>query len=739
MLKSVAAFIGKAVQNSTQMIRLPLVLLISGISLLKLHGEDAVAVDKIADKVRPSVLTVINAGRDGYAQGLGTGFVISKDGLVVTNLHVVGEARPINVELQDGRRPRVTEVLGWSRKDDLIIFRIDVSDIPPLELGPPEKMPQGSAVVAMGNPLGLRYSVVSAVVSGVREVEGQELIQLAMPIESGNSGGPLVDVEGKLRGIVNMKSAVSENLGYAIPVSVLRSLLANPAPVKIENWLTIGRLNPRVWKSTDASWTQRAGHILVHGIGEGFGGRALCVHQPMPPELPYEVSVRVKLDDESGAAGLAFCSEGADTHYGFYPTAGKLRLTRFEGPDISNWTILQDVESSHLKKGDWNQLLVRVEADSLHCFLNGHEVITSSDPHLRTGRAGLCKFRQTEPQFKDFRLGKVVSAGLNDTVATDLQQMVKKVGNGEAKPDTSLEKLATHPETSRDLIEGELRAMETRAADLRKLSQRIHESEVLGMMDKVLSKPTDKDINLGEAALLISRLDNPELDVSGYLAELDGLATEVKAVLTPEEQTNALKRTERLVKWMFQENGFHGSKDDYYSKSNSYLNEVIDDREGLPITLSVLFMELGWRLDLPLVGIPVPGHFVVQYRPMNDTEDPVTFDPFDGGKRLTSTELLAISKDERLVPASKRQIVVRMLRNLIGIQLDEKSDLTLPYLNMLLAVSPEESGERLSRAVLLYQAGQKKEAKEDIQWLVTKKPEGIDIERLQQWLDKISE
>lgn len=71
-----------------------------------------VAVDKIADKVRPSLLTVINSGRDGYAQGLGTGFVISKDGMVVTNLHVVGEARPINVELQDGRRPKVTEVLA---------------------------------------------------------------------------------------------------------------------------------------------------------------------------------------------------------------------------------------------------------------------------------------------------------------------------------------------------------------------------------------------------------------------------------------------------------------------------------------------------------------------------------------------------------------------------------------------------------------------------------------------------
>ena len=228
------------------------------------EGPEPLPVDKIADKVRPSVLTVINAGREGYAQGLGTGFVISKDGLVVTNLHVVGEARPIAVELQDGRRPKVTEVVGWSRKDDLIVFRIDVLDVPPLTMGPGDKMAQGTAVVAMGNPLGLRYSVVSGVVSEVRDVEGQELIQLAMPVEKGNSGGPLVDAEGRLRGIVNMKSAVTDNLGYAIPVATLQAILANPAPMQIGNWLTIGKLNPKLWKATEATWTQRAGRIIAH-------------------------------------------------------------------------------------------------------------------------------------------------------------------------------------------------------------------------------------------------------------------------------------------------------------------------------------------------------------------------------------------------------------------------------------------------------------------------------------------
>lgn len=706
----------------------------------------SLAVDKVADKVRPSLLTVINSGRDGYAQGLGTGFVISKDGLVVTNLHVVGEARPINVELQDGRRPKVTEVLGWSRKEDLIVFRIDVNDVPPLPMGPGAKMPQGTAVVAMGNPLGLRYSVVSGIVSETRQVDGQELIQLAMPIEKGNSGGPLVDSEGKLRGVINMKSAVTENLGYAIPVATLQAILANPAPVKIENWLTIGKLNPKTWKSTEASWTQRAGRIVVNGQGEAFGGRALCVYQPQPPELPYEVSVRVKLDDASGAGGLIFCSDGADSHYGFYPTAGKLRLTRFQGPDISQWTILQDVNSEHLKTGDWNHLRVRIEEKKILCYINGHEVIKSDDDRLRTGKVGLCKFRQTQPEFKDFRLGKNLGTAAGDKSSEALQKVIAEISQGKTKPESALSTLAKSPDTARDLIEEELRSMEKRAEELKRLSSRIHEEEMTALMRKLISKEKDTEINLAEAALIISKLDNPDLAIADYLTELDNMAQEIRATFTEEEKADPLKATNRLMRWLFAEHGFHGSQDDYYSKSNSYLNEVMDDREGLPVSLSVLVLELAGRLNLPLAGIPVPGHFVVQFRPEKDPESGPYFDPFDRGKQLTKEEagLLAgnqpsgiATEEDEFAPATKREIILRMLRNLIGIQLDEKSDAALPYLNLLLTVSPEESSERLSRAIILFKSGQKREAKSDIQWLLDKQPQGVDLERLQEWLDTL--
>ena len=87
----------------------------------------------------------------------------------------------------------------------------------------------------------------------------------------------------------------------------------------------------------------------------------------------------VKLDDEAGAAGLVFCSDGGDKHYGFYPSDGKLRLTRFDGPDVFSWNVLGEVASEHYRPGEWNHLKVRVEKDQLKCFVNDQQVFESKD------------------------------------------------------------------------------------------------------------------------------------------------------------------------------------------------------------------------------------------------------------------------------------------------------------------------------------------------------------------------
>ena len=111
------------------------------------------------------------------------------------------------------------------------------------------------------------------------------MLQLAIPIEPGNSGGPVLDMDGKVLGIVTMKSLVTPNLGFAVPVGTLKPLLDRPNPIPMERWLTIGQLDKNEWKTLEGGrWRQRAGRIVVDGTGAGFGGRTLCLRLfPGPP------------------------------------------------------------------------------------------------------------------------------------------------------------------------------------------------------------------------------------------------------------------------------------------------------------------------------------------------------------------------------------------------------------------------------------------------------------------------
>src|SRR6185503_11365087 len=119
-----------------------------------------------------------------------------------------------------------------------------------------------------------------------------------------------------------------------------------------------------------------------------------------------EISVAVKLDDESGAAGLAFASDGGDVHYGFYPTGGQMRFTRFDGPTVFSWTILKEFKTPRYEPGEWNTIRVRVETNRVVGFVNGVQVMESDDTALRGGKVGLAKFRDTKAQFKNFYVGK---------------------------------------------------------------------------------------------------------------------------------------------------------------------------------------------------------------------------------------------------------------------------------------------------------------------------------------------
>jgi S1-C subfamily serine protease len=695
-------------------------------------------VEQVAEAARKSVVVVTVRGRDGKSEGLGTGFVVSADGLIATNRHVIGEGRPITVELADGSKHEATAVHASDRALDLAVLRIDTKGLTPLPLGDSASLKDGQPVVALGNPQGLKHSVVSGVVSGRREIDGRPMIQLAIPIEPGNSGGPVLDMDGRVRGLVTVKSLVTANLGFAVGVDALKPLLKKPNPVPMSAWLTFGALDLDEWQTSGgARWRQRAGRVLVEGAGSGFGGRSLCLSRRKVPELPYEAAVAVKLGDESGAAGLAFFADGGDRHYGFYPTGGRLRLTRFEGPDVFSWKVLREGASPHYRPGEWNTLKVRLEDGRVRCYVNDREVFdVKDDGGWSEGRVGLAKFRDTAAEFKQFRLGKTLppAAGPAEVAA----RVAKAVAGLPDDPpgEALVGRLAPEGAAGAAALRERARTLEREAARLRELAQAVHQQNVLAELARVLRGP-DADADLLQAALLVARLDNDEVDVAAYRREVDRMARQVSAAL-PKDADDAAKLA-ALDKYLFQERGFHGSRADYYTRANSYLPEVIDDREGLPITLAVLYIELAGRLGVKVEGVGLPGHFVVRHVPAKG--QPQLIDVYEGGKRIDRAEAArrveAITgeplRDEHLAAVGKRAVVVRMLHNLLNVARGERDAAgMLRYLDAILAVTPDSGPERGLRAGLRYQAGDRSGALRDVDWLLEHRPDGLDIERLQE-------
>jgi regulator of sirC expression with transglutaminase-like and TPR domain len=695
-------------------------------------------VEQIAEAARKSVVVITFTDRDGKRLGLGSGFVVAADGLVATNLHVLGEARPIAVQLADGKRYEVTSVHASDRTLDLALVRIDAKGLTPLPLGDSDALKQGQAVVALGNPQGLEHSVVSGVVSAKREVEGRPMIQVAIPIEAGNSGGPLLDMHGRVQGILTMKSTVTANLGFAMPVNALKPLIEKPNPIPMARWLTIGALDPHEWKPVfGARWRQRAGRVQVEGVGSGFGGRSLCLwQQPLPP-LPYEVAVTVRLDDEGGAAGLVFHADGGDKHYGFYPSGGRLRLTRFDGPDVLTWKILSQEPSPHYRPGDWNTLKVRVEKDRIRCYVNDHLVTESTDDGLTGGQVGLAKFRDTAAEFKRFEVAKRIGAGgVPSDVAARITRSIQDVpAQGPVKP--AVVDALVPEAASLTVLRERARLLEQQAAQLRQLATAVHQKRVQTELAKVLSGKED-DIDLLRASLLVARLDNDELDVDAYVKDVDRLAREVAAGFPKGADEKA--KLVALNKALFAERGFHGSRVNYYTRSNSYLNEVLDDREGLPLTLSILYIEVARRVGLKVVGVALPGHFVVQHVPAKG--EPQLIDVYDGGKLMSRVDANKIVQlladrpisDDDLEPARKKAIIVRMLENLLRVAGGKDKDVAgaLRYLDAILAIAPESADQRWMRAVLRYQTGEYPGALEDADWLLKQQPPGFDLDRVRE-------
>ena len=283
--------------------------------------------------------------------------------------------------------------------------------------------------------------------------------------------------------------------------------------------------------------------------------------------------------------------------------------------------------------------------------------------------------------------------------------------------------------------------LERQAAQLRWLADGLHERRTLAELETAVAGD-EEAIDLFRAALLVAKLDNPELDVAAYEHELARLAADVKAKVPADGDEAAVFAALNGV--LFDELGFHGSRGDYYNRSNSYVNEVLDDREGIPITLSVVYMELARHLGLRVQGVGFPGHFLVRYEPQQG--EPQWLDVFDGATPLSRDELRTRLRedaeedlaDEHLAVVGTRAILTRMLNNLLNLAgREEKPGDMLRYLDAMLVLTPDSARDRVLRMVTSYRLGRRDVALADARWLLEHAPEGIDLDQVRRMLDML--
>ena len=246
---------------------------------------------------------------------------------------------------------------------------------------------------------------------------------------------------------------------------------------------------------------------------------------------------------------------------------------------------------------------------------------------------------------------------------------------------------------------------------------------------------TREQFGLAEACLLIAQDEYPGIDVAGCIAQLDAIAATIRGRLAADASTD--QKVAAINRHLFGELGFAGNVEAYYDPRNSYLNEVLERRIGIPITLSIVYLEVARRLGLPAQGVAFPGHFMVKVRLKGGA---LVLDPFSGGAPQSERELhdrLEQVLPKRrggqaelapyLEPATPREIVARVLRNLKSIYLQSGAlAAALAIMNRMLLVVPESAEELRDRGLVYARLDCFRPAAADLQNYLRRRPDAPD-------------
>jgi len=259
----------------------------------------------------------------------------------------------------------------------------------------------------------------------------------------------------------------------------------------------------------------------------------------------------------------------------------------------------------------------------------------------------------------------------------------------------------------------------------------------LHYLEQVLAEESPK-VRMDRAALELASIHFPNLEPEPFLDRLNDLASSLGDRLR--NFNDGRDFVEKASSYLFGELGFHGNETDFFDPLNSCLNQVLERRTGIPITLAVMYMEISRRLHMPVFGIGLPRHFVLEF---NDGNFATYIDPFNGGRSITAQECFAIAGARIAYPlllqrVTPKQIAMRMLQNLQGVYLrggdHEKAVATL---DLLLLGAPEISAWYKRRGLLSLELRRYHNARRDLLKYLELEPEATDREAIHKQLQAI--
>jgi len=243
---------------------------------------------------------------------------------------------------------------------------------------------------------------------------------------------------------------------------------------------------------------------------------------------------------------------------------------------------------------------------------------------------------------------------------------------------------------------------------------------------------------LDRAALELAAIEFPGLEWEPFLDQLNQLAAQLADRMR--NFNDGRDFVETAQRFLFGELGFQGNVDDFFDPRNSFLNQVLERRMGIPISLSVLYMEVARRLSMPVFGIGLPRHFVLEY---DDGRYSTYIDPFHGGRLISERECYqlagaSVADPSLLRRVSKKEIMMRMLQNLRGVYLRRQDwNRTVETLNLLLIGAPNAASLYKQRGLLNFELKRMHAARADLEQYLSLEPAAADQREIQRQIQAI--